>query len=44
MIGKFDLTTIGEQADLFMKGGLPVFRPKVDKRDIVIEDKDCSIA
>ena len=36
MIGKFDYKTIVENADKFMNGELPVFKPKVDKRDIVI--------
>ncbi len=36
MIGKFDYKSISEQSDKFMQGKLPVFNPKVDKRDIVI--------
>ena len=36
MIGKFDYKTVLEQSDKFMQGQLPVFKPKVDKRDIVI--------
>jgi hypothetical protein len=36
MIGKFDFKTVSEQSDKFMNGELPVFKPKVDKRDIII--------
>ena len=43
MIGKFDYSTVMEQSDLFLNGKLPVFKPKVDKRDIIIEEKDCSL-
>ncbi len=42
MIGKFDYKSISEQSDKFMQGKLPVFNPKVDKRDIVIQDVDCA--
>jgi len=41
MIGKFDYKTVADQSDKFMAGELPVFKPKVDKRDIIIEEKDC---
>lgn len=42
MIGKFDYKSIMEQSDKFMQGKLPVFKPKVDKRDIVIQDVNCA--
>lgn len=43
MIGKFDYPTVVEQSDLFTTGKLPVFKPKVDKRDIIIEEKNCAL-
>lgn len=43
MIGKFDYPTVIEQSNSFTSGKLPVFKPKVDKRDIIIEEKDCSL-
>lgn len=42
MIGKFDHKTVVEQSDLFVTGKLPVFKPKIDLRDIIIKDIDCS--
>lgn len=42
MIGKFDHKTVVEQSDLFVTGKLPVFKPEIDLRDIIIKDIDCS--
>ena len=43
LIGQFEKETIADHKDRYLKGKLPSWKTKTELKNMVIEEKDCSL-